>query len=195
VEGLECWRLCDELTIFQAAMLFVGDDPSTYHIEHRKPGFEGTRNGIANALRRGEVKGEIVQQYEFNEDREQHVPIEDSMDINNSRVNVRSLQDWLQSRGVRSGFFFPQPTSYLDKNHQRYAPKLAAAVQAWLAMEDPLNRIKGRSIKHALETWLRAHASELGLTDKKGKTNDLGIEEVAKVANWEMKGGAPTQAG
>jgi hypothetical protein len=84
MEGLECWRLCDELTIFQAAMLFVGDDPSTYKLDDRKQGFEGARDGIANALRRGEVTGEIVQEYEFDEDREQYILIEESMDIDKS---------------------------------------------------------------------------------------------------------------
>jgi hypothetical protein len=80
--------------------------------------------------------------------------------------------------------------SYLDVAHPRYAPKLAAAVSAWLAVDDP----KGTSPKKALLTWLRAHSSEFALSDD-GRPNEQGIEECAKVANWHPIGGAPKTPG
>ena len=50
---------------------------------------------------------------------------------------------------------------------------------------------KGKSAKQALVKWLREHAAEYKLSDDEGKPNELGIEECAKVANWQEKGGAP----
>jgi hypothetical protein len=81
--------------------------------------------------------------------------------------------------------------TYLDQSHPRYSPKLAAAVRAWLAVDDP----KGKSPKQALESWLTAHASEFALTKEDGTPNTQGIDECAKVANWNPKGGAPKTPG
>jgi hypothetical protein len=53
----------------------------------------------------------------------------------------------------------------------------------------------GKHPKGALSKWLREHAAELGLSDDDGKPNETGIEEVAKVANWQPGGGAPKTAG
>lgn len=113
-----------------------------------------------------------------------------AIDLERSTVLVSDLKMWLASRGLRSGFFFPnavEVAEYLDPTHSRYAPKLAAAVKGWLAVDDP----KGKHPKQALLKWLREHASEFGLTDEEGKPNEQGIEECAKVANWQMSGGAP----
>ncbi len=101
--------------------------------------------------------------------------------------NVRA---WLTSRGVRAGFFFPTATGasgYLERDNPRYAPKLAAAVRAWQAVTDP----NGKHPKQALEKWLREHAADFDLTDDDGKLNEQGIDECAKVANWQPGGGAP----
>lgn len=76
---------------------------------------------------------------------------------------------------------------YLDPNHPRYAPKLAAAVRAWQAVTDA----GGKHPKQALAKWLRENAAEFGMTDDGGKPNETGIEEAAKVANWQPGGGAP----
>ncbi|WP_152624150.1 hypothetical protein [Cupriavidus sp. IDO] len=107
-----------------------------------------------------------------------------------STVARDDLIDWLQRRGVRSGFFFPAGTNspdYLDPGNPRYAAKLAAAVHAWQAVTDS----GGASPKQALAKWVREHAAEFGLTDDEGKLNETGIDEVAKVANWQPGGGAP----
>ena len=116
-------------------------------------------------------------------------PIPDSVSVR-SRVDVESLRQWLHSRGLRKGFFFPtqqETPDYLNPRDTRYAPKLAAAVQAWLAVTDPA----GKHPKQALAKWLREHAADFGLTDDEGKPNETGIEEAAKVANWQPGGGAP----
>ena len=103
-----------------------------------------------------------------------------------------------QRARIKTGFFFPEKAvaqDYLDPKHPRYAPKLAAAVFAWLATGNEA-AVKGKSPKQALMKWLREHATEFGLTDDDGKPNETGIEEAAKVANWKPEGGAPkTPAG
>ena len=79
---------------------------------------------------------------------------------------------------------------YLNLNHPRYATKLAAAINAWIAIDNK-EKLKGKSAKKALSIWLREHAFEYNLTDLDGNPNETGIEECAKVANWQEKGGAP----
>ena len=111
-----------------------------------------------------------------------------------STVNRDDLRSWLSSRGVKTGFFFPTATDapdYLDPSNPRYAPKLSAAVRAWQAVTDP----NGKHPKQALAKWLREHAAEFRLTDDEGRPNETGIEEAAKVANWQPGGGAPKTPG
>jgi hypothetical protein len=124
--------------------------------------------------------------------------VDGAIDLKRSRVEVDSLREWLSSRGLDKGFFFPNKPiaqDYLNRKHPRYAPKLAAAVHAWLAT-DADSATKGKSPKQALTKWLREHATEFDLTDEDGKPNETGIEEAAKVANWQPTGGAPkTPAG
>lgn len=109
-------------------------------------------------------------------------------------VHVDALRDWLMQRGMKPSFFFPQASDapdYLDPKHPRYAPKLAAAVSAWLAVKDP----KGKTAKQALQKWLNEHSAQFGLSDDDGRPNEQGILECAKVANWQPGGGAPKTPG
>jgi hypothetical protein len=111
-------------------------------------------------------------------------------DWGKTTVAVSDLVPWLEAAGIRTGFFFPTATDapdYLDPKNLRYAPKLAAAVRAWQSVTDA----GGKHPKQALAKWLREHAAEFGMTDDEGKPNETGIEEAAKVANWQPGGGAP----
>lgn len=117
-----------------------------------------------------------------------------SPDWSLTTVERAELVLWLAKAGMSSGFFFPAATGsadYLDPQHPRYAPKLVAAVRAWEAVSDP----GGKHPKQALVQWLREHAEEFGMTDGEGKPNETGIEEAAKVANWQPGGGAPKTPG
>jgi hypothetical protein len=105
-------------------------------------------------------------------------------------VSLDNLRTWLASRGVTSGFFFPQGTNepdYLNPSAPHYAPKLAAAVRAWQLA--PV--IHGKSPKECLGKWLREHAAEFGLTKDDGKINETAVNEIAKICNWSAEGGAP----
>lgn len=200
-EGLSYWRLCDELSVIQAALLITGRDPSkeseyveTHEMHNRPHGYEAAKTAIANALRRDAIKGQLIPVFEHDINGNPCGAIEDSIDRAESRVEVESLRVWLKSRGIRTGFFFPDATDapdYLDPQNPRYAPKLAAAVMAWQATKDT----NGRTPKQALAKWLREHAAEFSMTDEDGKPNETGIEEAAKVANWQPGGGAPKTPG
>lgn len=111
-------------------------------------------------------------------------------------VERSDLLAWLQVRGFRPEFFFPTESSrgasYLDPQDSRYAPKLAAAVRAWIAVGDDL---KGKSPKMALERWLREHAAEFGMTNDDGNPVAQAVEDCSKVANWQPGGGSPKTPG
>ena len=202
--GLEYWRICDELTIVQAGLLIAGRDPSVdgEYIESWEPakwplGYAAAKTAISNALRRGTITGEVFPDYEYDFNGNACGEIRGSIDVRKSRVEVESLRTWLAGRGLKIGFFFPQPQvrqDYLDSKNPRYAPKLAAAVLAWEAIGGEAI-MSGKSPKQLLMKWLREHAAEFALSDEDGKPNETGIEEAAKVANWQPTGGAPKTPG
>jgi len=108
------------------------------------------------------------------------------------RVAVEDLRNWLRSRGFKTGFFFPEPQQmepdYLNALHEHYSPKLAAAIEAWKTISADSALRVGKTVKQALVIWLRQNANKFGLTKEDGKPNEQGIEEVAKIANWDAKG-------
>lgn len=193
---LDHWRLCDELSIMQASLLYVGSDPGgsnsyveNWDMDRRPSGYEAAKTGILNALCRGSIKGKIIPDFESDINGNAY-PISDTTSLK-STVDVDSLKAWLKTRGVKTGFFFPEETSppdYLNKDHSRYSAQLAAAVKVWIAFEDD-NLIGAKPPKAAMEDWLNTHYSELGLVHQ-GKISKTAIEECAKVANWNDKGGA-----
>lgn len=196
------WRLPNELKVRQAALLIVGIDPASkegsncenWSVSERPRGYEAAKQGVSAALRSGKIKGTHVPLFDHDINGNECGEFEGTTDIERSSVDRDSLTDWLLSRGIRSGFFFPTPTDapdYLDPKNPRYAPKLAAAVRAWQSIVDP----GGKHPKQALAKWLREHAAEFGMTDDEGKPNETGIEEAAKVANWQPGGGAPKTPG
>jgi len=105
MDSFDYWRLCDELTIVQAALLIVGEDPSsvsadveTWDFENRPVGYEATRTALSSALTRDQIEGTIA----FHE-----LANEDVINVHTSTVIVDSLRRWLLERGLTTGFFFP----------------------------------------------------------------------------------------
>jgi hypothetical protein len=231
LKGRDYWRLCDELSIVQAASLIClpSDYDGPIPCPDEPPGFAATMAALTHAILSGRLKATIRRRawetgwYERPDDNERHTSMaqyfpEDPPDPDRlsaidyeprvgsaaplmyradpdwafSTVRVEILRDWLSLRGIKTGFFFPQADEdtpdFLNPKHPRYSPKLAAAVHAWQANPDP----KGKTPKQALIKWLNEHAAEYGLSDDEGRPNDLGIEECAKVANWQPGGPART---
>jgi hypothetical protein len=107
-------------------------------------------------------------------------------DWNMTTVEVTALRKWLSTQDVRSGFFFLEARQavdvpdYLDKNHPRHSPWIAAVIMAWWhAKVSP-----GKSVKAGIKQWLRNHAGDYALSE-------AGIEACSKVANYARSGGAP----
>lgn len=210
MDEIDFWRLAHELTVVQASVLISGDaEPTTtahyvegWQVERRPPGYEPAKQAISRALLAGHIQGAVRelmrQEPSANfDDPPSFKAIPGTVDPESSMVDVQSLRDWLKGRGITTGFFFPvgQPApDFLNPTHPRYAPKLAGAVNAWLAMSDPALLGKKRP-KAALSKWLRENAAHYGMTNDEGAPTESVIEEVAKVANWDPAGGAPRTGG
>ncbi len=113
-------------------------------------------------------------------------------DWGKTTVERKDLIEWLRSMGVTTGFFFPSSNQstgpdYLNQEHPRYAPKLAAAVLAW----ESYSEVPGKSPKQVLSRWLNENASKFGLTDDDGKPREETIKDLAAIPNWQTTGGAP----
>jgi hypothetical protein len=192
MEPLDYWRLCDELTVVQAAVLIVGEDPSAWGAENMPRGYNAAESALKNAIERKRLSARIV---DF---RDEFGHPDGGIDWNRTTLSVEDLRAWLRSRGFKTGFFFPAPEGdpdYLSDFHPNYSPKLAAAIEAWKAVSVNEELRRGKSVKGALAVWLRQHANEFGLTKEDGSPNEQGIEDVAKIANWDIKGGAPKTPG
>ena len=73
MEDFDYWRLCDDLSILQAALLIAGKDPSQNgHVENwdmdkRPLGYEAAKTAIINALRRKDIEGAITFDFEYDQ--------------------------------------------------------------------------------------------------------------------------------
>ena len=196
------WRLCDELTVHQAAYLVVGIDPQIntaalsrdLRNNKRPAGYGAAIHALASKLRDGTIKGKHVLKTQTDFDGNFDGYIDGSTDLDCSIVDTDSVRSWLKSKGYKTGFFIPDcdgEPDYMNPNDARYAPKLAAAVSAWQAVTNAGKM----SPKKALEKWLREHAGHFGLTDDDGNPVTKAMEECSTVANWQTSGGAPTSPG
>ncbi|WP_074381554.1 hypothetical protein [Bartonella doshiae] len=216
-DGLEFWRLFDKLTLPQAAFLIIGLNPGKYEVVDKlypenstvrcrnndvltlsaATQFRTVYNGMLTAGKNNQLKVEWA--YDFC----------DGIYGHDSSVNVEDLKRWLSSFGLRPAFFFPQVDSheiseadshkskeqkyaFQDPKHPRYTPKLAAVVAAWEAM-DTVEQSK--NAKHTLKKWLEQNAAQYKLLNQSGKLKKDVIEQLASVANWQPKGGAPKTKG
>lgn len=201
MEELEHWRLCDELTVAQAALLIAGYDPAQHllvmyeDVFERPEKFTAALTALTHAIFGGRLPATLCNfsdpDWGFDTG---------ETDWDKTTVFVEDLKDWLRSRGIESGFFFPQASEtpanttpgYLDPEHAHYAPKLAAAIAVWLAVDANPELTKGKTVKKAMKKWLEKNATQFKLLVKDdGTLNAEGIEETAKTANWDDKCGAP----
>jgi len=106
-----------------------------------------------------------------------------------------SATEYLKKENDRANVMDQDLPSFLDPQHLNHSAKLAAAIAAWRAVTDDPKLTRAKSVKSALQDWLTAHAKDLHLTKKDGTVNNQAMEEIAKVANWDPKGGAPKTPG
>jgi len=191
MQGIDFWRLADELSVVQAALLITGVDPSgkEYDIERRasKPeGYDAIKHSLVTSVKNGSLKGKEITEIDAQYDTEY-------VDMNKTLIEVSALKVWLRKKGVqRHFFFFPEEPEgeFLSRDNPRYSPKLAAAVRAWQALED--EALHEKTPKQSVIVWLRKHSAKYDLQDKDGKLKEGTIEEIAKIVNWNPRGGAPS---
>lgn len=111
-------------------------------------------------------------------------------DWHQTTVRVEDLKAWLISKNDRPDFFFSKAEAQelFDEDHPRYSAKLAACVSAWYAIE---TAAPNKTVKQTLERWFRENAAQFGLVDDEGNPLHDVVAELAKVVNWNKKGGAP----
>jgi hypothetical protein len=202
MNSLDYWRWCDELTIWQAALLCVDIDPSSneginclnWQVKERPAGFEAVRSALFSAFMKGLITGREVAESNIDINGNEYF-IPDTIDKFHSIIEVESLKAWMVKRGLNSSFFISSESglpSYLNKDHHHYSPKLAAAIYAWQAVSnDEKYKDNGKTFKQNLINWLISHAAEFGLIKDNGEINNLAIEnQIAMVSNCDTLGGA-----
>jgi hypothetical protein len=192
MDPIERWKLADELTAYQIALLIAGYDPAEFERDQPQMWPDNIRrdispflNAIRNAARSGKLATTLI--------RYENTYSNDDTNWEESTISIDSLCDWLRIRNFDDGFFIAaqgKVDKIADPSNEFYAPKLAAAVRAWNEVTGDPEALNGKTPKKALEIWLRKHANEYGLTGKDGNPNELGIEEICKVANWKPASGA-----
>ena len=192
MESIDFWKLCDQLTAVQAALLVAGHNPSDHDgvenwIPKRQPeGYHAARHAIMTAIESNRIEGSLG--YCRDE-----VDGEEYLSATATNVDVGSLKQWLKEMGLTHHFFFfpeAKVSEFLDRDHPRYSPKLAAAVTAWHWLDDE-TKLEGKTPKQAVQKWLRKHAAEYGICDDDGKPNESVVDSISQIVNWRTKGGAP----
>lgn len=110
----EHWRLADTLSVVEATLLILGIEPQgrAYSVERKAgelqpEGYQAVRQAIVSNLRSGRLQGKLVAY--ANENGLAGESSEDlRYDIPFCWVEVQSLIEWLKSRGVSTGYFFPE---------------------------------------------------------------------------------------
>lgn len=199
MQPIELWKMCDSLSIRQAALLIIGYDPDEFpeYLEHNgkiplPKGYFPIKTALCNGVRSGRIET-VFTRYYGDEN-----ATSSSIDPTETIISTYDLKEFIQSRGVECEFFSGGPESIapgLVANSSFYAPKLDAANKAWKAVTSDPASFAGKPPKEALRKWLTDHASEFGLINKDGAPNATGIEEICKVANWKPNGGATPTPG
>lgn len=192
------WYLTEAVSLRDAACLVAGYEPTEItriydeiEICQHYPRYIPVITALKDAVARGNLEANI--RYEEDDEYDYYDPGSHyEICPEKTMVEVRELKNWLVNRGIKTGFFFPRSTvDYLDQGNEHYSPKLAAAIDVWEAVTADPSLMRGTTAKQAMMKWLRRNGDKYGLTKDDGNPNELGIEEVAKIANWDFKGGAP----
>lgn len=199
MEAIDYWKFASDLTVVQAALLILGQDPAEYqeYIDEWAPsskpkGYEAILSSLQNDIKQKRLPASMAYSAEYTYEGELHPSNEPHW--HKTTVSVENLKQWLKSKNVTECFFFEdnptQTASYFNRAGSCYAPKLEAAIRSWEAVISNPEWLKNKSPKQALENWLNQHAEQFSLVKEDGTKNKQGIEEIAKIANWSLKGGA-----
>lgn len=230
LSSMDLWRLSEELSVIDAAILITGNDPSeTMEVYEdnesrwvQRTDYEGY-DAAAKALK-GSILGNRLQaaavfpvEWRPDGDVDRRAVLRGSSrlfqmrgldfadhdgliylvaepDWSRTTVSVADLKAWMKGLGIFPQFFFPDEAveGFRDPTHPRYSPKLACAVAAWESIERPKPT---KSVKATITEWVAANGTRFGMAEGDGVPSTTGVDEVAKVANWETRGGANRTGG
>lgn len=200
------WLLAEDLSIRQAALLLLNEDPERFpraeypNSDRDVPaGYEAARQVIVSALLANKVDGNrtwktISGEYPDGGSGWQDY-VEGDVCADKSTINMDSLRAWLASKNVTvEQFIGLSGTSddFLDQDDQKYAPKLAATIAAWRHVKS--NPINGLSVKQQLTNWLNDNSARFWPEGMDAKVTDTFVKEAARIANWDADGGRPSIA-
>jgi hypothetical protein len=104
MDALDYWRLCNDLSVVQAALLIVGEDPSGIQeridhagAEERPEGYDAAKAALVHAINRKRLAANIVEHEDYPQ-----------ANWHLTTVSVEDLRAWLGARGIKTGFFFPE---------------------------------------------------------------------------------------
>ncbi|WP_300548088.1 hypothetical protein [Roseovarius sp.] len=115
-------------------------------------------------------------------------------DWERSTIKVDDFKDWMQRRGRRPAFFFPDieedSEAFRNPAHEHFSAELDFAVTVWNALL-PERKYHG-GVKSAIEAWISANPEAW-----KGDEPISGAakERIATLVNWNKGGGAPKTGG
>jgi hypothetical protein len=92
LDALDYWRLCDQLTVIQAALLLIGKDPtdleSTVRNSRDRPiGFDAVFSALKNSIDAGRLPARLKES-------------DYGTDWSSTTISLDDLTDWLRKRGV-----------------------------------------------------------------------------------------------
>lgn len=201
------WLLAEDLTIRQAAILLLNEDPERFPLaeyptcqDHVPLGYEAARQVLVSALMANKVEGRQEWKVEtgigYNSNEAYENVLEGNVCADKSTVNMDSLKAWLASKNVSvEQFAGLSDTSddFLNRDDLAYSPKLAATIAAWRHVKN--NPINGLSVKQQLTNWLTNNSARYWPDGIDPKVTDTFIKEAARLANWDSEGGRPAIIG
>jgi len=202
MEDLQLWHLREDLTVIEAALLIIGINPSEEDYKHLEvfrnspDGFDEVFGALKNAIMSGQLNADLKEEYDqLAALGDEDFSSESTIDWYMSTILVDDLKEWLIVKNFTKNFFFPDETKspgYLNSKHEHYSPKLAAAIRAWEVVSSNPKLTRGHTPKQAMIKWLRKNAGDFELKHEDGKLMEDTINEIARISNWAVKGGAPS---
>lgn len=199
MKPIEFWKLCETVSVFQATMLILGVDPGneTSHETERRTGlvegYGAIKTALLAAIRSKQLRATVEEVSEYNELGQWSGVKPGTIDLDLTLIDVSSLIDFLRARDFQTEVFGGSGNAVhpvLDASGAFYAPKLAAALDAWVAVTAERRFETQGTPKRWIEKWLREQASRYALHKADGTLNEDAIQQIAKIVNWRPEGGA-----
>ena len=121
-------------------------------------------------------------------------------DWSKTKVRRDHLITWLKDIEYNDMFFNPKSDisadtyKFMNPDHRRYNPLLAAAVTVWEAFEaeDVRNEYRNKNSRISIETWLADNAGKIPELFRKlgvaSKISKNAAEKISEITNWNKPG-------